>query len=698
MDKVRKIKTMWRLLLAVGLCVLPAVEAFAQNSFKLSRRVPDVERWIKSAFARGKVPPFSFVYDGHPSASFIRSWTYQAVRHGRTAPGQVAYTFTYTHPQDGLRVSCDVTGYPDYGSVDWILRVENTGTTDSRPLQQVQAIDLSLRYGRPGRFLMNYLEGNQISPADFQPRQITLPTGQPVGMSPEGGRSSQGKYTPFFCITSPQGGGVVLSIGWTGNWLAEVCAQSDREVSLVAGQKRISLYLHPSEQIRTPRINLMFWEGQDYLDGTNQFRRLVLAHNSRRVDGQVAWYPFSTGFNYHEPQPMQEYSCLTRQYAIAMVKRNYRFGIRPDVFWLDAGWHQDAGDYQYGRNWANTTGNWTVDTTRFGHTLRPIADEIHRHGAKFMVWFEPERVVDGTQWAVEHFDWMLRHPKGGDWLLFNLANREACDWLCRYYGDMIARNGIDYYRQDCNIEPEKYWEANDEPGREGLTEIRYIEGLYRFWDYLLQRFPQLLIDNCASGGRRIDWETMGRSAPLWQSDYYHYYATEGLQTQNYGLNLFVPFHGTGVVTADAYAARSSYSSAMVCHWKLTTKQTNLETVHRCIDEYQSVRPYYIEDYYPLTGSNTATDANSWMAYQLHRRSDGTGIVVAFRRPECQDSTTVVRLRGLREGGSYELVNADTGETTVCTGRSLSDGLVLRLGTPRSSLLFRYKEVGQQSSF
>lgn len=126
-------KTMWRLLLAVGLCVLPAVEALAQNSFKLSRRAPDVERWIKSAFARGRVPPFSFVYDGQSSASFIRSWTYQAVRHGRTAPGQVAYTFTYTHPQDGLRVSCDVTGYPDYGSVDWILRVENTGTTDSGP-------------------------------------------------------------------------------------------------------------------------------------------------------------------------------------------------------------------------------------------------------------------------------------------------------------------------------------------------------------------------------------------------------------------------------------------------------------------------------------------------------------------------------------------------------------------------------------
>ena len=80
----------------------------------------------------------------------------------------------------------------------------------------------------------------------------------------------------------------------------------------------------------------------------------------------------------------------------------------------------------------------------------------------------------------------------------------------------------DYYRQDFNMQPDIYWAANDEPGRTGMKEIRHIEGLYYFWDYLLSRFPNLLIDNCASGGRRIDWETIGRSAPLWRSDYYHY--------------------------------------------------------------------------------------------------------------------------------------------------------------------------------
>lgn len=694
MNRHRIYKSIFQLLCVVGLFLLPTTEALAQVSVKVGRRLPDVETWIKTTFARGKVPPFSFIYDGQPSASFIKTWRYEAILNRTDNPDLVSYTFTYTQPTDGLRVRCEVKGYVSFGSIDWVLHVENNGRTDSKPLRALQAIDLGLHYGKSGQFVMNYIEGSQITKDDFQPRQLILPAGKPMVMSPEGGRSSQGKYTPFFCITSPQGGGVMLSIGWTGNWQASVCAQNGNEVSLKAGQKRFDLYLHPSEQIRTPRVNIMFWEGADYLAGTNQFRRLVLAHNSRRIDGKVAQYPFSTGFNYHEPQPMQEYSCLTQQYAIAMVNRNYRFDIRPDVFWLDAGWHQDAGDYQHGRNWANTTGNWTVDSARFGGTLRPIANAIHRHGAKFMVWFEPERVVVGTQWAVEHNKWMLHKPQGGDWLLFNLADPKACEWLCQYYGKMIEDNGIDYYRQDCNIEPEPYWEAADEPNRAGITEIRYIEGLYRFWDYLLQRFPHLLIDNCASGGRRIDWETTGRSAPLWQSDYYHYYATEGLQTQNYGLNLFLPFHGTGVATNDAYAARSSYSSAMICHWKLTTKQTNLEVVHRSINEYLSVKPYYTADYYPLTGVDSTTTANRWLAYQLNRTSDGTGVILAFRRPESTDSTVTVRLHGLKKGAQYELVNADTGAKTTHTANTLANGLQLKLSQPRSSLLIRYSMVPQ----
>lgn len=62
--------------------------------------------------------------------------------------------------------------------------------------------------------------------------------------------------------------------------------------------------------------------------------------------------------------------------------------------------------------------------------------------------------------------------------------------MSKYIGDMLEENSIDYYRQDFNMQPDIYWAANDEPGRTGMKEIRHIEGLYYFWDYLLSRFPE----------------------------------------------------------------------------------------------------------------------------------------------------------------------------------------------------------------
>ena len=306
--------------------------------------------------------------------------------------------------------------------------------------------------------------------------------------------------------------------------------------ALRSGMKTMRLYLHPDESIRTPSIGLLFWQGDDRMVGNNAFRRFVRVHQARKVNGKPATYPLSFSFNYRDPAPCTEYSCLTADWAIAMVNRYKRFELVPDVFWLDAGWTAGASDYRNGKSWANTNGNWTIDSTRFPEGLRPVTDAVHKAGAKFMVWFEPERVVKGTQWAVDYPQWMLDKElpatdksESRDWLLFDMGNTEAREWLQEYIGDMIEQNGIDYYRQDFNMEPDKYWARYDEPDRIGMKEIRHIEGLYAFWDYLLERFPGLLIDNCASGGRRLDLETIKRSAPLWRSDYYHYDDPDGYQ-------------------------------------------------------------------------------------------------------------------------------------------------------------------------
>lgn len=677
------------LLLALG-----AIPASAQVRLHMQGDKTDIARWIDSRFAKGQLPPFSFILDEKPSEEFLRSWRWSRTAPASTDKNVVLRTFTYTDPRSGLEVVCDVKGYPEFRAVEWVLHFHNTSAKNSGQLTRVKVADFDMVYPAAGALKIHYAEGNKISKADYAPRTAEFRTEQPLHIEPHGGRSSEEAF-PFFNLESEASQqGVMVAVGWTGTWFADLEKRDPSRLTLAAGMLNTDLYLYPGEQIRTPSVALMFWSG-DRMNGHNRFRRLVLAHHSRKVDGSP-FYPLCSAFNYRDPQPCGEYSCLTADWAIAMVRRYSMFELTPDVFWLDAGWHTGAGDFRHGKSWANTTGNWTVDRERFPEGLKPVSDAVHEAGAKFMVWFEPERVVKGTQWATEHKEWMLdtEWPEGSEqstWYLFDLGNDEACDWLCKYYGDLIEENGIDYYRQDFNMLPAGYWRDADEPGRSGIKEIRHIENLYKFWDYLLERFPGLLIDNCASGGKRLDWESIGRSAPLWRSDYYHYDDPDGYQCHTYGLNFFLPIHGTGILLPDQYSFRSSLSSALQCNWKVTEPSVSVLDMQQRIREYRDIREYYYEDYYPLSGTGDLTGSDVWLAYQMHRPSDDSGIVVAFRRQDAPDAEYTVRLGGLTPDASYTLVDCDTQAETVRSGRELTEGLTLRLDNPKSSLLIKYRK-------
>lgn len=663
----------------------------SQTSTMSTLGTKDIKTWIKSSFAKGKVPPFSFEYQGKSSASFIRSWNYRAEQLPAKEEGVLLYRYTYESKDAGLRVLCDVEAYIAFDAVKWKLSFQNIGKQNSKTLTAVKAIDVNLQQQSAGSFKLHYADGNHISRADFHPRTKLMDQQENFQISPINGRSSEGAF-PFFNIETANQDGLMLVVGWTGTWLAEFQKKDSRSLHVSSGMKRFESYLEPDEAISSPSVCLLFWKGNDRMVGHNKFRRFVLAHQTRKIDGKFASYPLSSGFNYRDPAPCTEYSCLTADYAIAMIKRYSQFKLFPEVYWLDAGWNTGAADYAAGKSWANTVGNWTVDTTRFPQGLKPIADEVHKAGAKFMVWFEPERVIKGTQWAVEHPEWMLDLPdsKEDTYLMFDLGNEEARIWLSKYIAKMIKDNGIDYYRQDFNMFPDLYWEAHDQPGRIGMKEIRHIEGLYAFWDYLLESFPNLLIDNCASGGKRIDLETISRSAALWRSDYYHYDDPDGYQGHTYGLNFFLPMHGTGILQTDRYSFRSSMSSALIYNWKITDKKESIIDMQNCLKEFAAVRPYYYEDYYPLTGTEDMTKNDIWLAYQLHRPADQSGIIVAFRRPDAKEAVIKVKLTGLNPKQTYSIKNFDNDIMLRKSGQELLKGFDLSIPNPKGSLLLQYQ--------
>jgi alpha-galactosidase len=358
--------------------------------------------------------------------------------------------------------------------------------------------------------------------------------------------------------------------------------------------------------------------------------------------------------------------------------------------------------------------------------LKPISDLAHRHGRKFLLWFEPERVSPGTPWYQEHPDWLLSIPpenKFASWeasfhdpskvlwesrrnqindydKLFDLGNPEACKFLIDYISARIEEWGIDCYRHDANMAPLDFWRAADAPDRQGIAEIRWIEGLYAFWDGLLQRHPGLIIDNCASGGRRIDLEMMSRSTPFWRTDFPVGAGTR--QSQTYGISFWAPLNGTGYINLakdNDYDLRSTFggsfqfelfSNGMDAQKKMNYTDYPYERVRTVLNLYKSLQKYYYGDFYPLTEYSTNDDA--WMAWQFHRPELNEGVVQVFRRPQSICETGRVRLHGLETAAQYSITDVDGGPENRLTGRQLmGEGLPVSLMQCPQAMILTYKK-------
>ncbi len=672
----------------VFLCCLFVIPVMlnAQSNIVTNGTEQNMLSWMEQQFNNKTIPPFSFQYNGQASKTFLKKWKFKKTPLTSVREGEKGFQYTWTDPKTALQVRCEVKIFPKYQAVEWVLHFDNLSNSNSLQISDVQTIDASFQFKNPKEIKLHFADGTHVSKADFNPREKTFAIGETHKIVPESGRSSDNAF-PFFNIASTNTEGVMVAVGWTGTWQANFDRVSNQSFQLKSGIKNLDSYLKSKESIRTASICLLFWQGEDRMIGHNKFRRFMLENQTRQINGKPAEYPMSNSFNYGDPFPCNEYTCLTADYAIALINRYKQFNLLPEVFWLDAGWYTHSADVANNKNWANTVGNWEIDTVRFPDGLKPIADAAHKVGSKFMVWFEPERVIKGTKWSVEHPEFML-DAKGADAHLFNLGNPEALKWLCQYIGDFMEENGIDYYRQDFNMSVDNFWEQNDEEGRKGIQEIRHIEGLYAFWDHLLERFPESIVDNCASGGRRIDFETMKRSAPMWRTDY-HYGEPIGYQTHTYGLNFFLNQTGTGVEKSDKFTFRSSLGTSVVFNWKITDKSSNIIEMQNCMNEFKEVRPYFYEDYYPLTSYPDMTIDEIWLGYQLNKPSDNSGFIVAFRREKAAEKSIQVKLSGLQPNKQYKIKNYDTQEEVLKSGQELMNGYTLTLDQPRSSVLLKY---------
>jgi alpha-galactosidase len=350
-----------------------------------------------------------------------------------------------------------------------------------------------------------------------------------------------------------------------------------------------------------------------------------------------------------------------------------------------------------GPDWWKYVGDWRVNTTTHPTgDLLPIADAVHKAGLKFLLWFEPERMTDSAPILKTHPE--FRHGQ-----LVDFGNPQALAWMQETVYGIIAKHKIDVYREDFNMDPGPVWREMDAADRVGIAEAKHITGLYKFLDEMRARFPDILQENCASGGRRIDIEMISRAHTYCRSDYYIGRKpgdTAFILGQNATLNLipFLPFQGCEfncVPVGDDYAALSIISSGTVITPSdfdggiLRRKITDKETAwfKRIFTVAARMRPFCLGDFYPLTEETAAGD-DVWCAWQCDRPDLKAGFAIFFRRGAAAEKSRTFSLGGIDRAATYE-VEAYGGAQENMTGPALESRTVTL--PPRSFQLIFYRK-------
>ena len=657
------------LLLLVGCAAFPGAEAVTPAG-----ELAEARKWTDASFKGGWQTslPFSFTFDGKPSAGLLKSWAVKRTAR-RLDAHRAERSLVWTDPQTGLQVRCVAVEYRDYPVVEWTLYFKNTGSNDTPILSDIQSLDLQIRRQSGAEFVLHHHTGDNCTADSYEPHQSLLGTNSTQRFAPAGGRPTTGAF-PYFNVEY-DGGGAIAVIGWPGQWAAQFVRDQGTSLRVLGGQELTRFKLQPGEEVRSPLSVLLFWKG-DWIRSQNLWRRWMVAHNLPQPGGNLVPTHYAGCFGNSQPRADEE---------MAQIDGWLKEGIKLDYWFIDAGWYPGRG------SWANV-GTWEVDTNRFPRGLREVADHCHAKGLKFIVWFEPERVAAGSWLAEQHPEWVLGGKGGG---LLNLGNPEAWKWILERVDSLLTSQGIDVYRQDFNIDPLFRWRANDSPDRQGISEIKHVTGYLALWDELLRRHPAMYIDTCASGGRRNDLETLRRSVPLLRSDYavsdFTPHGANGEQDQTYGISLWIPFHGTGAPLSDPYTMRSSFVPAYRLGWDTGNQNIDHALVRKTVADFRKVEPCLLGDFYPLTPYSAAEDV--WMAWQYDSPGRGEGVVQVFRRVNSPLEVARLKLGGLDPSARYRVTDLDASTSTEAAGRELKEiGLQVALPQKRSSAIVVYQRM------
>ncbi|MBC8163936.1 MAG: alpha-galactosidase [Roseiflexaceae bacterium] len=593
-------------------------------------------------------PLFTIVVDGQTITARTGGVVF---RQAATADsgGTRSFELHFADPSRGLEITHHVVVYAGTALFETWQTVRNT-SAGAMQITRLDSIALDLV---PDSYELLFYTSGWGSEFDL----VRVPIAEMALLETRHGRSSKGQH-PWFALVRPDGGILSASVAWSGNWTFRFAPNGAGGTALSGGLHdwEFSYELAPGATIESPPVALVLGEQGDLNTISTQYARVGRRHwypdNARARQVPVEWnhwWPYEDRF-------------IDEQVFRANVDVAARMGV--EVCTLDAGWF---GPIAADSHWYDYRGDWaTVNTARFPSGIRALAEYVHERGMAFGIWCEIEALGQHAQLAEQHPAFVAtRNGERLGYVCF--GNPATQEWAFATLSRLISEHGADWIKLDFNLDPQAGCDRIDHGHGVGDGLYAHYQGYYQTLERLRARYPEVTLENCSSGGLRIDLGMLRHTIPTFLSD--PDWPAHGLQLiwgastmmapnawLHWGYSEWINGHPPQQFNPrdpqlKAHQLDYYVRIGMLGAFGLSQKLPDLPawvaeryTAHIALYR-ETLRRFVREaDFYRLTDQPRRDGGSRWAAFQYTLPDDSEHVIAAFRLPDGEPARTLTLYR------------------------------------------------------
>lgn len=424
--------------------------------------------------------------------------------------------------------------YKAYQDVDMIETWTEISHQEKKAVRLTQFASVYLPVRR-GNVWLSHLSGSWAN--EGQLTQEPLEPGMIVIKNKDGVRNSHTAHAEvmFSLDGSPRentGRVIGAALCYTGNYKLRIDTDDSEYHQFYAGinEENSSYTLPGKETFRTPSVALTY--SNEGLSGASRNfhkwgRNYKLAHGNTVRDILLnSWEGVYFDINQEGMDQMMG--------DIA--------SMGGELFVMDDGWF---GDKYPRKDDSSSLGDWVTDSRKLPEGIGGLIKDAQKHGIKFGIWIEPEMANTTSELYEKHPEWILKAPqrdpvlgRGGTQVVLNLANPDVQDFVFKVVDDLMTQHPeIAYIKWDANMAIMNHGSNYLTKDNQSHMYIDYHKGFEKICQRIRAKYPDLVIQACASGGGRANYGYLPYFDEFWVSD-----NTDALQRiyMQWGTSYFFP--------------------------------------------------------------------------------------------------------------------------------------------------------------